>query len=113
MPSSRRTHDRGAKKKGARFARAPLIAEPRKRLLGFLVFLVVLLGAARERGAEDVAEAGAGVLRAVLLHRLLLLLHLAGFDGERDLAGRTVHGGDLGVHLLADGETVRTLLAAV
>src|SRR5689334_20862044 len=82
-------------------------------LLVLLVVLVVaLLGPAHD-GAQDVAEARAGIGGAVLGHRLLLLLDLARLDRERDLARRAVDGRDLRVHLLADGEAVRTLLGAV
>src|SRR5215471_21104964 len=75
--------------------------------------LVLVLGLLLERGAEDVAEAGARVGGAVLGHRLLLLLDLARLDRERELARCLVDRRYLGVDLLADGEAVGALLAAV
>src|SRR5579884_128905 len=64
-------------------------------------------------GAEDVAEAGAGVGRAEFGHCLLLLVDLARLDRQRDLARAAVDRGHLGVHLFADRKPVRPLLAAV
>src|SRR5690606_28115685 len=40
-------------------------------------------------------------------------LGFEGLDRKRDPAGAAVDRGDLGIDLLADGETVRTLLAAI
>src|SRR5215813_2509540 len=67
----------------------------------------------REGGAEDVAQAGARVGRAVLGHRLLVLVELARLDRERQLAGLGIDRRDLGVDLLADGEAVGPLIAAL
>src|SRR4029077_5020936 len=66
-----------------------------------------------ERGAQDVAEAGAGIRRAVLRDGFLLLGDLAGLDGETDLARGLVHAGYHGVDLVALAEALRTLVAAV
>src|SRR5579875_212089 len=74
---------------------------------------LVLLVASTERGAEDIAEAGPGIRRSVLRHRLLVLVDLARLDGQRRLAATAVESGDLGVDLLADGEAVGALLGAV
>src|SRR5258708_2904893 len=81
------------------------------RLVG--VFLARLAVLALQRGAEDVAEAGTRIGGAVIGHRLLLLLDLARLDRERQLARRLVDRRHLGVDLLADGEAVGALLAAV
>ena len=51
--------------------------------------------------------------RAVLGHRLLLLVDLLRLDRQRDLAGRAVELGDLRIDLLADREAVGALLGAV
>src|SRR5690242_2334391 len=76
-------------------------------------FLVALVLATADRSAKDVAEAGAGVRRAELGHRPLLLIDFAGLDRRGDLAGRTVDRGDLGIDPFADGKAVGPLLAAV
>src|SRR5216684_476415 len=83
------------------------------RLLLGIVFLARLAVLALQRRAEDVAEAGAAVRGAVLGHRLLLLLDLARLDREAELARRLVDRRHLGVDLLADGEAVGALLAAI
>src|SRR5262249_27842476 len=75
----------------------------------FLFFLAALL----QGRAQDVAERGAGVGGAVLRDRFLLLGDFQRLDRDRDLVGLTVERSDAGVHLLADGETLGTLLAAI
>src|SRR5260370_3005683 len=81
------------------------------RLVGVVLARLAVL--ALQCRAEDVAEAGARIGGAVIGHRLLLLLDLARLDRERQLARRLVDRRDLGVDLLADGEAVGALLAAV
>src|SRR5215212_4137773 len=79
-----------------------------------LVFLGLRLAlAAADRGAEDVAKAGAGVGRAKLLHRPLLLVDLARLDRQRHPPGGPVDRGYLGVDALADRKAIGALLAAV
>src|SRR4051812_24484975 len=73
-----------------------------------LVFLLAL-----ERAAQDIAERGAGVRRAVLGDRLLLFGHLESLDRELDLAGPAVELDDAGIDLLADLEAVGALVVAV
>src|SRR5579864_9444691 len=81
---------------------------------GSALFLGVGLAALPpDRGAQDVAEAGARVGRAELGHRFLLLVDFAGLDRQRDLAGGLVELGDLGVDPFADRKTVGALLTAV
>src|SRR5216684_1305633 len=82
-------------------------------LVPLVVFLARLAVLALQRGAEDVTEAGARIGGAVIGHRLLLLLDLARLDREAELARRRVDRRHLGVDLLADGEAVGALLAAV
>src|SRR5579864_7427174 len=53
---------------------------------GLFLFLFGLLGAPAQRRAEDVSEARARIGRAILGHRLLLFLDLAGLDRQRHLA---------------------------
>src|SRR6476620_11763592 len=65
-----------------------------------------------QRGAEDVAQRGAGVRRAVLLDRLLLFGDLARLDREVGLF-RTVEADDHRIELGADLEAVGALLVAV
>src|SRR5690606_14230910 len=75
---------------------------------------LLLLGALLlQRSTQDVSERSAGVGRAVLGDRLLLLGDLERLDRDGDLARLLVEGSDAGIHLLADGETLRTLLVAV
>src|SRR5690606_34953143 len=74
-------------------------ARPHERSLVALVFL--LLAGAADGRPQDVAEAGAGVRRAVLGHRLLVLVDLLGLDRQRDAARCAVDIGDLGIDLLA------------
>jgi hypothetical protein len=52
---------------------------------------------------ELVAQGRGGrtALARVFLHRLVLLLHVLGPDGKRDLAVLAVDGGDLGLDLVA------------
>ena len=78
-----------------------------------LVGLVGLLAGALERGAEDVAKRRAGIGRAVLGDRLLLLGDFERLDRDRDLVGAAVELGDAGVDLLPDLEAVGALVAAV
>src|SRR5487761_376847 len=77
------------------------------------VRLLVLLVLAVQRRAEDVAEAGAGIGRAVFRHRLLVLLDLARLDRQRSFAPAAIETGEFGVDLFADGEAVGPLLGAV
>src|SRR5437763_8222026 len=81
----------------------------------FLVvgLLVGLALTATDRGAENVAEAGAGFGGAEFLHCPLLLIHFARLDRQRDPPGGAVDRGDLGVDPLADREAVGALLAAI
>src|SRR5437763_8713131 len=81
----------------------------------FLVvgLLVGLALTATDRGAEDVAEAGAGFGGAEFLHCPLLLIHFARLDRQRNAPGGAVDRGDLGIDPLADREAVGALLAAV
>src|SRR5438477_226770 len=81
----------------------------------FLVvgLLVGLALTATDRGAENVAEAGAGFGGAEFLHCPLLLIHFARLDRQRNAPGGAVDRGDLGIDPLADREAVGALLAAV
>src|SRR5688500_20155164 len=65
-----------------------------------------------QRLAEDVAEAGARIGRAVLGHRLLLLGDLQRLDREIRLLG-AVEANHHRVELLADLEALGALLVAV
>src|SRR5690606_12638952 len=78
---------------------------------GLLAGVLVLLLA--HGGTQDVAQRGARVGGAVLLHRLAVLFHFQRLDRQRQLARLAVDGDDLGVQLVADREAVRTLLVAV
>src|SRR5579864_8164051 len=89
----------------------PLSAVVSPRPLNLLLFL--LFGGALERGAEDVAERRAGIGRAVLGDRLLLLGDFECLDRDRHLVGAAIELGDAGVHLLADRKTLGALLGAV
>src|SRR5579862_523933 len=83
---------------------------------GAISGLVLGLGLAlppADRGAEDIAEAGAGFGGAEFLHRALLLVNLARLDRQRDPAGGAVDRGHLGIDPLADRKAVGALLAAV
>src|SRR5579864_4091980 len=91
---------------------AQLIGIPAGSALFLGIGLRLALPAA-DRRAENIAQAGAGVRRAEFGHRLFLLVDLARLDRQRDLAGRLVELGDLGVDPLANRETVGALLAAV
>src|SRR5580704_895262 len=75
--------------------------------------LFLLFGGALERGAEDVAQRRAGIGRAVLGDRLLLLGDFERLDRHRHLVGAAVKLGDPGVHLLADRKALGALLGAV
>src|SRR6185437_1672522 len=107
----------GVKQKDGRLPARLSVAEIAKGSVFRRLFRVVVLARlavlALQRRAEDVAEAGARIGGAVFGHRLLLLLDLARLDRQAELARRLVDRGDLGVDLLADGEAVGTLLAAV
>src|SRR5258705_1642892 len=88
----------------------------RRLCRGLFLLFGLFLGfalAAADRGAEDVAEAGAGFGGTELGHRPLLLIDLARLDRQRDAPGGAVDRRDLGVDPLADREAVRALLAAV
>src|SRR6185503_16397024 len=63
--------------------------------------------------AQNVAQAGAAVGRAILLDGFLLFRHFASLDGERDLAARLVHAGDQGFDLVALSEAFGPLVVAV
>src|SRR6476646_9114473 len=65
-----------------------------------------------QRGAEDVAQRGAGIRRSVLLDRLLLFGDLARLDREVGLL-RTVEADYHRVELGADLEAVGALFGAV
>src|SRR6266545_4180845 len=65
-------------------------------------FLAALL----QRGAENIAERRAGVGRAVLGDRLLLLGDLQRLDRNADLARLLVELRHAGIDLLADRETL-------
>src|SRR6187431_1344233 len=66
-----------------------------------------------KRGAEDVAERGAGVGRAILGNRLLLLGDFQRLDRDRQLARLLVEGNHPRVELLTDGEALGALLVAI
>src|SRR5436190_23033758 len=72
-----------------------------------LLFLVL------ERSAQDVAERGTRVRRAVGGDRLLLFGDFQRLDRQRDLAGLLVVLGDARVDLLALAEALGTLVVAV
>ena len=73
----------------------------------------LLVVALLERGAENVAQRRAGIGRAVLRDRLLLLGHFERLDRHATLWARLVELGDAGVDLLADREALGALLGAV
>src|SRR5687768_13361155 len=75
----------------------------------------LLVGGLRllKRGAEDVTQRGAGVGRAVLRHRLLLLGDLEGLDRQRHAARLAVELRHAGVDSLAGGKALGPLVAAV
>src|SRR5258708_20230765 len=75
------------------------------RLVGVVLARLAVL--ALQRGAEDVAEAGARIGGAVIGHRLLLLLDLARLDRERQLACRLVDRRHLAVNLLPPPQPLR------
>src|SRR5262249_23677397 len=118
------TWRRQGARRGPRLAAGPL-CRPGERLFGLrlvlalllrllaLVFLAAGLLGLGDGCTQDVTEAGAGIRRAELLEGLLVLLDLARLDGKAELAGLGVDDGDLGVDLVADGEAVRALLAAL
>src|SRR3546814_491869 len=78
-----------------------------------VLVLVALAGGLGDGGTQDVAQAGAGLGGAVLGDRFLLLGDLALLDGEGDLAGLGVDGGDACIDLLTHRKAARLLLAAV
>src|SRR6185437_10642466 len=106
-------------RQGWRQMGAPLAAaagpcgRPRRQAEPFLLVGLFVPLAAAEGRAQDVAERGASIGRAVFGHRLFLFVELLRLDRERRLAGGAIESGDLGIDLLADGETVRPLLGAV
>src|SRR5215469_3116236 len=73
----------------------------------------LLLGGPLERGAENIAERGAGIGGAVLGDRLLLLGHFERLDRDRHLVGAAVELGDASVDLLADRKAFGALLGTV
>src|SRR5580658_1239540 len=77
------------------------------------LFLLAFLVLAAQRGTENVAQGGAGIRRAVLGDRLLLLGDFQRLDRDGDLMGAAVELHDAAVDLLADGEAVGPLLGAV
>src|SRR5690349_17612432 len=84
---------------------------PRAAQVLFFVFVVRLLGGALlERGAQDVAERGAGIRRAVLGDRLFLLGYFERLDGDRDLAGTMIELRHARVDLLSHREPLGPLL---
>src|SRR5918997_6486880 len=80
-------------------------ALPKSFLVGGLGFV--------EGGAENVAERGAAIGRAVLGDRLLLLGHFEGLDRQGDAARLAVELSDPGVDLLAGREALGPLVGAV
>src|SRR5205085_6388932 len=91
-------------KKGAPVETGALCLSQRRRLL---------LGAAFQCGAEDVAERGAGIRRAVLRDGFLLLGDFQRLDRDLNLARLLVELDHAGINLFADGEAVGTLVVAV
>jgi len=77
----------------------------RRLCRGLFLLFGLFLGfalAAADRGAQDVAEAGAGFGGAEFLHCPLLLIHFARLDRQRNAPGGAVDRGDLGIDPLAD-----------
>src|SRR5690606_19132653 len=66
-----------------------------------------------QRGAEDIPQRGARIGGTVLFHGFLLFGDLARLDRQAQLAGLRVDVGDAHVHLVADLEAFRALVAAV
>src|SRR5581483_3353073 len=79
----------------------------------FLLRLFGIVLALLQGRAEDVAERGAGIGRAVLGDRFLFLGDFQRLDRDADLVGLLVEIGDPGIDLLALGEALRPLLRAV
>src|SRR3954470_23846155 len=73
----------------------------------------LLLGAALQRGTEDVAQRRAGIRRAVLCDRFLLLGDLQRLDRDLHLARLLVELDDARVDLFADREAFGALVVAV
>src|SRR5262245_58908537 len=96
---------------------SPLLDSSGLAFLSLFLLRLFLLGrlfrCALERGAEDVAERRPRIGGAVLGDRLLLFRHFERLDRDLHLVGAAVELGDAGVDLLADGETLRPLPAAV
>ena len=69
--------------------------------------------AATDRRAQDIAERGARIGRAIFAHGFAFFFHFLALDGERQAARGTVHGGDLRIDLFANGEFVGALVATV
>src|SRR5580658_4538666 len=83
-------------------------------LLRFLFFfLIALLALAAQRCAEDVAQGGAGIRRAVLGDRLFLLGDFQRLDGDGGLLAAAVELYDARIDLLANGKAVGALLGPV
>src|SRR5262249_49374671 len=66
-----------------------------------------------DRRLEDVAQRGAAIGGAVLRHGLFLLGDLQGLDGDRDAPAVLVDVDDRRIDLVADVETLWTLLGAI
>ena len=82
-------------------------------LFFLVVFLLVLLALALERGAQNIAERRAGIGGTVLRNRLLLLGDFQRFNRDRDLVGTAIELDDAGVDLLSGREAVGTLFGTV
>ncbi len=81
-------------------------------------FLRHVLGCCRflftaDRSTKNIAQAGAGIGRAIFLNRLFLFFNLKRLDGKRNTPSATVDLHQLGVELIADGEAVGALLVAI
>src|SRR5689334_6551705 len=99
-----RTMARAAQKKAPAEAGALIITRMRERLLRVAVL---------ERGAQDVAQRGARIGRAVLRDGFLLFRHFQRLDRDLHLAGLLVELDHAGIDLLTDGEAFGTLIVAV
>src|SRR5262249_9521927 len=75
--------------------------------------VAALLARLGGRRTQEVAEAGPGIRRAELGHRLLVLVDLLGLDREREPPRGAVDLRDLGVDLLTQREAIRPLFAAL
>src|SRR6185312_8479384 len=73
----------------------------------------LLVAAVLQRGAENVAKRRAGIGRAVLRDGFLLFRDFQRLDRDLHLAGLLVELDHAGIDLLADGETLSSLVVAV